>query len=215
MTRVKICGITRLEDAQHAAACGAEMLGFNFYRKSPRYISPEEARKITSSLPSTVETVGVFVNETSPAAVREIANLAGVTSVQLHGDETPEYCASLEDLHVIKALRVSERFDFANLSRFSSYRILLDSPSPSFGGSGEKFDWQIARRVRTQVPRLILAGGLDSRSAEQAIQAVNPDVLDACSLLEKSPGIKDPEKVARFIAATHAERIRIAQKRAE
>jgi phosphoribosylanthranilate isomerase len=215
MTRVKICGITRLEDAQHAAACGAEMLGFNFYRKSPRYISPEEARKITSSLPSTVETVGVFVDETSPDAVREIANLAGVTSVQLHGDETPEYCAALEDLHVIKALRVSERFDFANLSRFSSYRILLDSPSPSFGGSGEKFDWQIARRVRTQVPRLILAGGLDSRSAEQAIQAVNPDVLDACSLLEKSPGIKDPEKVARFIAATHAERIRIAQKRAE
>jgi phosphoribosylanthranilate isomerase len=207
MTRVKICGITRLEDAQHAAACGAEMLGFNFYAKSPRYIDPEVARKIVSSLPSQVETVGVFVNETSPDIVRQIANLAGVKSVQLHGDEAPEYCAALNDLNVIKALRVDDRFDLAQLARYSGCRILLDTASPVFGGSGERFDWQIARRVREHVASLILAGGLDGDSVGEAIRQVMPDAVDACSLLESSAGIKDSAKVERFIAAAHAERV--------
>ncbi len=210
MTRVKICGITRLEDAQHAVACGADMLGFNFYAKSPRYISPEDARKITSSLPSEIESVGVFVNEASPDVVRQMANLAGVTNVQLHGDESAEYCAALEDMRVIKAMRVDERFDFSNLAQFADYGILLDNASPAFGGSGSQFDWQIARQVRELVANLILAGGLDSSSVTEAIQMVSPDAVDACSLLERSPGIKDPEKVERFIAAVHAERIRIA-----
>jgi phosphoribosylanthranilate isomerase len=207
MTRVKICGITRLEDAQHAAACGAEMLGFNFYTKSPRYIAPEVARAITASLPSTVETVGVFVNEISPAEVRQIVNVAGVKSVQLHGDEDEEYCAALGDLNVIKALRVDEQFDFAQLARYTGCRILLDTASKGFGGSGTKFDWQIAQRVRQQVADLILAGGLDSNSVGEAIQQVAPDAVDACSLLESSPGIKDSTKVEQFIAAAHAGRI--------
>jgi phosphoribosylanthranilate isomerase len=210
MTRVKICGITRLEDAQHAAACGAEMLGFNFYAKSPRYISPETARKITASLPSNVETIGVFVNEISPSEVRQIANLAGVRSVQLHGDEGPEYCAALGDLNVIKALRVDERFDFAHLSRYTVCQILLDSASPFFGGSGTKFDWQITQQVRQQVASLILAGGLDADSVGEAIRQVAPDAVDACSLLENSAGIKDSTKVQRFIATAHAQRIHSA-----
>jgi phosphoribosylanthranilate isomerase len=210
MTRVKICGITRLEDAQHAAACGAEMLGFNFYAKSPRYVSPETARKITASLPSNIESVGVFVNEISPAEVRQIANLAGVKSVQLHGDEGPEYCAALGDLNVIKALRVDERFDLARLALYVDCRILLDSASSAFGGSGTKFDWQIAQRVRQQVASLILAGGLDSDSVGEAIRQVAPDAVDACSLLESTAGIKDSIKVERFIAAAHAERIHSA-----
>jgi phosphoribosylanthranilate isomerase len=207
MTRVKICGITRLEDAQHAAACGAEMLGFNFYSKSPRYIAPETARLITASLPSNVETVGVFVNEGSPDTVRQIANLAGMTSVQLHGDESSEYCSALGDLNVIKALRVDERFNFAELARYSGCRILLDSASSAFGGSGTKFDWQIAQRVRQHVANLILAGGLDSDSVGEAIRQVTPDAVDACSLLESSAGIKDPAKVERFIAAARAAQI--------
>jgi len=210
VTRVKICGITRLEDAQHAAACGAEMLGFNFYAKSPRYISPETARKITASLPSTIETIGVFVNEISPSEVRQIANLAGVRSVQLHGDEGPEYCAALGDLNVIKALRVDERFDLAHLARYTGCRILLDSASPFFGGSGTKFDWQIAQQVRQQVASLILAGGLDADSVGEAIRQVAPDAVDACSLLENSAGIKDSKKVERFIAAAHAQSIHSA-----
>jgi phosphoribosylanthranilate isomerase len=210
MTRVKICGITRLEDAQHAAACGAEMLGFNFYAKSPRYISPEAARAITASLPSNIETVGVFVNEISPTEVRQIANLAGVKSVQLHGDEGLEYCAALSDLNVIKALRVDERFDFAQLARYTGCRILLDSASPAFGGSGTKFDWQIAQRVRQHVASLILAGGLHGDSVGEAIRQVMPDAVDACSLLESAPGIKDSAKVERFIAAAHAEEIHSA-----
>jgi phosphoribosylanthranilate isomerase len=211
MTRAKICGVTRLEDAQHAAACGAEMLGFNFYAKSPRYISPEAARAITACLPSSVETIGVFVNEISPAEVRQIANLAGVKSVQLHGDESPEYCAALSDLNVIKALRVDERFDLAQLTRYTDCRILLDSVSPSFGGSGAKFDWQIAQRVRQHVASLILAGGLDSDSVGEAIRQVMPDAVDACSLLESAPGIKDSAKIERFIAAAHAQRTHSAK----
>jgi phosphoribosylanthranilate isomerase len=207
MTRVKICGITRLEDAQHAAACGAEMLGFNFYAKSPRYIAPDDACMITASLPSNVETIGVFVNEISPDEVRQIANLTGVKSVQLHGDESPEYCAALGDLNVIKALRVDERFDLTQLVRYAGCRILLDSVSPAFGGSGTKFDWQVAQRVRQHVASLILAGGLDSDSVGEAIRQVAPDAVDACSLLESSAGIKDSVKVEQFIAAAHAGRI--------
>jgi phosphoribosylanthranilate isomerase len=210
VTRVKICGITRLEDAQHAAACGAEMLGFNFYTKSPRYISPESARAITASLPSNIETIGVFVNEISPSEVRQIANLAGVKSVQLHGDESPEYCAALDDLNVIKAVRVDERFELAQLASYSGCRILLDSASPLFGGSGMKFDWNIAQRVRQHVASLILAGGLDADTVGEAIRQVEPDAVDACSLLESSPGIKDSTKVQQFIAAAHAQRIHSA-----
>ena len=210
MTRVKICGITRLEDAQHAIACGAEMLGFNFYSKSPRYVAPEAVAKITVTLPSNIETIGVFVNEESTARVREIASTAGITSVQLHGDETPEFCAALHDLHVIKAFRAGESFTSTEVAAYADCRILLDAAAPAFGGSGTKFDWEIARAVRQQVTSLILAGGLDADSIADAIATVHPDAVDACSLLECSPGIKDPNKVQAFISAVHAERLRFA-----
>jgi phosphoribosylanthranilate isomerase len=215
MTRVKICGITRMEDAQHAVACGAEMLGFNFYRRSPRYIDPECAAEITSSVPPTVETVGVFVNEQSPDRVRQLATIAGISSVQLHGEETPDFCAALSDLHVIKALRVGDEFNMREVAAYADCRILLDSATPAFGGSGAKFDWEIAREVRQQVAALILAGGLDAVSVVQAIATVQPDAVDACSLLESSPGIKDPNLVHAFIAAAHAERIRFAARSQE
>jgi phosphoribosylanthranilate isomerase len=211
MTRVKICGITKLQDALHATACGAEMLGFNFYPNSPRYIRPESAREIIASLPATVETVGVFVNEASPAVVRQLANISGIQSVQLHGNEDSQFCAALEDLNVIKVFRADDKLDVKRISNFLTYRILLDSPSTSFGGSGAKFDWQIARRVREQVPYLILAGGLNSESVTNAINTVSPDAVDACSLLESSPGIKDHQEVNRFIAVAHAINIRSAK----
>lgn len=210
MTRVKICGITRLEDAQHAVACGAEMLGFNFYSKSPRYIAPEEAAKIIASLPSTIEAVGVFVNEDNPDRVRQIAITAGLASVQLHGDEAPGFCSALADLHPIKALRVNHEFDQRIVAAYADCRILLDAATPAFGGSGKKFDWEIARAVRQQVPTLILAGGLDAQAVADAIATVHPDAVDACSLLESSPGIKDLNRVQAFIAAVHAERLRFA-----
>ena len=210
MTRVKICGITRMEDALHATACGAEMLGFNFYPKSPRYISPQAAREIIVALPKSIECVGVFVNEATPDHVRQMADQAGLSAVQLHGDETPEFCSALADLSVIKALRVSNDFDLRELVRFHDCRILLDAASAGFGGSGSRFDWEIARRVREQVTFLLLAGGLDAESVGDAIRTVSPDVVDACSLLESAPGIKDSTKVARFIANAHAQRIRLA-----
>lgn len=213
MTNVKICGITRLEDALHAIACGADMLGFNFYSKSPRYIHPEAAREITASLPSNVETIGVFVNEADASAVRQIANISGVRSVQLHGDEPYEFCSALNDFHVIKAFRVGPKFDVAEIARFADCRILLDAAAPAFGGSGAQCDWNIARQVREQVPALFLAGGLDSATVGAAIQAVAPAAVDACSLLESSPGIKDPQKVEQFIAAVHRESLNAAEHR--
>ena len=213
MTHVKICGITRMDDAQHAVACGAEMLGFNFYKKSPRYIEPASARNITASLPSSVETVGVFVNETSALAVRQIANEAGVTTVQLHGDESPEFCAALADFNVIKAFRVGPDFDLSSLANYSHCRILLDAATQTFGGSGARFDWNIARHVREQLGGLILAGGLNSESVGEAIQFVDPGCVDACSLLESEPGVKDPQKVDQFIAAVQRENLREAAQR--
>src|SRR4051812_20503405 len=165
----KICGVNRLEDALHASACGAEMLGFNFYPKSPRYIAPERAREIIAALPRSVETVGVFVNESSPARVREIAEYAGLRSLQLHGDEDVEYCAALQDLNVIKALRVDSAFGAERVAPFSQYRILLDAPSKSYGGSGEKFDWTLVQKVRPLVKYLMLAGGLGVENVDEAL----------------------------------------------
>jgi len=215
MTKVKICGITNIEDALHAAACGAEMLGLNFCPRSPRYIAPEAARKITASLPSSVETVGVFVNEARPDVVRRIAEAAGVGSVQLHGDEDPEFCAALMDLHVIKAIRVSGHEALSRIAAFSDCRILLDSPSEAFGGSGKTFDWEIARKVRELVPYLMLAGGLDAELVGEAVRLVRPDAVDACSLLERAPGSKDRLKVECFIAAVHDLPIRAGAKNSE
>lgn len=213
MTRVKICGITRLEDALHAIACGADMLGFNFYSKSPRYVRPEAAREITASLPSNVEAIGVFVNEANPAIVRQIANIAGIRSVQLHGDESLEFCTALSDLNVIKAFRVGKNFNVAEIAKFSDYRILLDASTPDFGGSGSKCDWNIARQVREMVSAIFLAGGLDADSVGEAIRTVDPGAVDACSLLEIAPGIKDPQKVESFIAAVNRENLAAAEQR--
>ena len=204
MTRVKICGITRMEDAQHAAACGAEMLGFNFYGQSPRYIAPEVAAKIVASLPANVECVGLFVNEASTEQVRRIAEIAGVRSVQLHGDESPEFCAALMDLNPIKAIRVTGEEVIAEVAQFAGTRILLDAPSQSFGGSGKTFDWNVAKKIREHCDYVMLAGGLDAANVVFAVRTVAPDAVDAVSRLESSPGIKDHDKVAKFIAMAHS-----------
>lgn len=202
MTAVKICGITRMQDAQHAVACGAEMLGFNFYRQSSRYIDPSTARAIVASVPSSVECVGVFVNE-SPEDIRSMIHMSGVRSVQLHGDESPEVCDALAEFHPIKAVRAGDSSSLAAFVAHGGARILLDTPSPELGGTGKTFDWKFVREVRAQVPFLIVAGGLDPDNVGRAIRETAADAVDACSRLESSPGIKDPKKVARFVAIAH------------
>ena len=202
MVLVKICGITTLDDALAAVAAGADALGFNFYRRSARFIEPLEARKVIGQLPSEVLSVGVFVNEHTPEQVARVADEAGVGAIQLHGDESPEYCWALEGRRVIKALRVSDDFSPESAKEFRAEAIMLDAYDPKArGGTGRVFDWNIARRTRELVPRLFLAGGLSPENVREAIAIVGPYAVDACSSLESAPGRKDPRLVRAFIRA--------------
>ena len=171
MTKVKICGITNKDDALAAAEFGADALGFVFYPKSPRYIEPERAREIIEELPPFVTSVGVFVNEWKEK-VEEIIEVSGIGAVQLHGEESPAYCASFRNVKVIKAFRVSDEFDPERLKNYSVDACLLDAYSKdAYGGTGETFSWEIARRV-SAYGRIILAGGLTPENAAQAIREV-------------------------------------------
>ncbi|HEV3469153.1 MAG TPA: phosphoribosylanthranilate isomerase [Pyrinomonadaceae bacterium] len=202
MTKVKICGITNLEDALTAVEAGADMLGFNFYRRSPRYIDPRAARRIVERLPAGVLSVGVFVNEEGPGEVLRLAAEAGVGAAQLHGAETPEFCAALGGLWTIKALRVGEDFEVASVKAYPAAAVLLDAHvRGEWGGTGRTFDWELARRARRLVPRLILAGGLTPENVAAAVSGVGPFAVDACSGVEVAPGRKSATLVRRFVAA--------------
>jgi phosphoribosylanthranilate isomerase len=200
MTRVKVCGITNLEDALAALEAGAEMLGFNFYARSPRYVPPEEARRVVERLPEGVECVGVFVNEAAPVEVERVAREACVGAVQLHGDETPEFCRALRDLTTIKALRVGPEFTPEAAARYTTDAVLLDAyVAGEWGGTGHTFDWSLARRTREAVPRLLLAGGLKPENVADAVAAVRPYAVDVCSGVETSPGRKSLPLMRRLI----------------
>jgi phosphoribosylanthranilate isomerase len=202
MAFVKICGITNLEDALVSVAAGVDALGFNFYRPSPRYIEPLAARQIIDHLPRKVLTVGVFVNEPTPEAVERIASDAGVTAVQLHGDETPDYCRELRGRYVIKVLAAGNDFQPERARDYHVQAIMLDTFDQQLrGGTGRSLDWSVARKTRELVPRLFLAGGLAAENVRSAIEAVDPYGVDACSKLEISPGKKLAERVEAFASA--------------
>ena len=201
MTLVKICGITNLNDALAAIAAGADALGFNFYKPSPRYITPQSAREIIDQLPGSPLTVGVFVNEESPQDVMNIANDAGIKALQLHGDESPEYCRELAaTTHVIKTLAVSDNFDPKLAYEYQVDAIMLDTRDNRLrGGTGRVFDWSIAQQVSQLIPKLYLAGGLSPENVAEAIKQVRPYAVDACSGLEDRPGSKNHERMRAFI----------------
>ena len=199
MTFIKICGITNLNDAHAAVAAGADILGFNFYRPSPRYIAPKSAREIINTLPDSILTAGVFVNEGSPDAVRSIANQSGVKAVQLHGDESPDFCRALNS--VIKSFAVSGNFDIKQLESYEVDAIMLDTKDNRLrGGTGRVFDWSIAQQVSRLFPKLYLAGGLSPENITEAIEMVQPYAVDACSSLEDKPGIKNHERMRVFVS---------------
>jgi len=202
MTKVKICGITNLEDALLSAKFGADALGFNFYEKSPRYIAPEKAREIIKELPAHVLKVGVFVNE-SLNEIIEIAATVKLDTIQLHGEETPKSAKELKaktNLEIIKAFRISPEFKPENVLQYEVDAILLDSYSQrEHGGTGETFDWDIAKKVQEIFPKMYLAGGLSVENITEAILAVKPFAVDACSSLEEVRGIKNHTKVINFI----------------
>lgn len=200
MTLVKICGITNLVDARAAIEAGADAIGFNFYPPSPRYISPQNARVIIDQLPSDVLTVGVFVNEESPLKVLHIAEQAGVKALQLHGDESPEYCAGLSTHFVIKVFSAASGFSDEQVRKYDVPAAMLDAgDKKTRGGTGRVVDWTFAARFRELVPRLFLAGGLSPQNVSEAIETVKPYAVDACSLLEHTPRQKNHELVRAFI----------------
>jgi phosphoribosylanthranilate isomerase len=201
MTKVKICGITNIEDARLCVKFGADALGFNFYRKSPRFIEVEKAREIIEQLHGEVLKVGVFVNE-SLENIAEIAITAKLDAIQLHGEETPKFCREIKqktNLEIIKAFRVSPDFTPEDVLKYDVDAILLDAYNPKeHGGTGETFDWEIAKKVREISPKMYLAGGLWAGNVEIAIRKVEPYGVDSCSLLEKRNGKKDEEKIRLF-----------------
>jgi phosphoribosylanthranilate isomerase len=200
MTFIKICGITNLDDALAAVDAGADALGFNFYKPSPRYVTPQTAREIIAQLPNEILTVGVFVNEPSPQSVADIADEANVSAIQLHGDESPAYCDALKPRYVIKALAASSDFDPARAAEYGVEAILLDTKDDNLrGGTGRVFDWSIAKSVRHTVPKLFLAGGLSLQNIEHALATVDPYGVDACSALEETPGKKSHERLRAFV----------------
>lgn len=201
MVRVKICGITNSDDALLAAELGADALGFIFYNKSPRYVTPGLARQIIRQLPPLVATVGVFVDEDA-ATVREVASLAGLDWIQLHGSESPEYCRSL-GRRVIKGFRVQGEEIFSRLQEYQGavQAFLLDTYKPGTpGGTGETFDWELARRASRYGP-VILAGGLTPENVAEAIRLARPAAVDVASGVEAAPGKKDPERLRAFFDA--------------
>ncbi len=197
MLKVKICGITRLEDAINAAESGADALGFVFYRKSPRYIEPDAAASIINKLPPFVTPVALFVNE-SKNKVWDVLNTTGINVLQFHGDEMPDYVSSFEQ-RVIKAIRVKDEASLQAASDFDVNAFLLDAWSPDlYGGTGKKFDWEVMRQAGT-MKRFILAGGLTPENVALAVGMIKPYGVDVSSGVESSPGVKDHEKVRRFI----------------
>ena len=195
--RVKVCGVTRLEDALLAARLGADAIGLNLWPGSRRFVAPDAAREIVARLPPFVSAIGVFVNQ-PPAEVVARAAHTGVVAVQLHGDEPHAECNGYS-LPVIKALRVTGPESVADLERYRVRAFLLDAPSAGFGGSGATFDWSLAREV-AQRSTVILAGGLTPENVAEAVRVVRPLAVDVASGVESGPGLKDPDKLARFIA---------------
>ncbi len=198
-TRIKICGITSLGDALHAARAGADALGFVFYAKSPRFIGAEAAGAIIRRLPPFVSAVGLFVNATRET-IDETAREAGLQCLQLHGDESPEFCAQFR-IPVVKAFRVRGEETLRSLDAYSHVAgWLLDAyVEGQPGGTGERFDWGLAAEAARMGCPIILAGGLKPENVAQAISGAQPYAVDVSSGVESAPGIKDASKVESFI----------------
>ncbi len=194
---VKICGITNLEDALAAVDAGAAAIGFNFYRRSPRYITPEAAARIGRALPGEILKVGVFVNE-KPRGVRDVVLRASLDVAQLHG-RTP----IPSGIRIWKALPVDAGFRREQLDDYPAEAFLLDTPAGKlYGGTGRTFDWKLIAGIPN---RIILAGGLDASNVAEAIRVSRPWGVDACSRIETAPGRKDHAKMEAFLKAALSE----------
>ncbi|RKU07212.1 phosphoribosylanthranilate isomerase [Candidatus Poribacteria bacterium] len=198
MTRIKICGVTNIDDALMSIDAGADALGFNFVPDTPRYLKDTKAAaKIIEQLPPFITTVGLFVNA-DPELIQSIADECHLDMLQLHGDESPQFCQGF-NRRVIKAVRVKDESSCSHLSDYRVSGYLLDTyVKGALGGTGVAFDWQLAIKAK-QYGRIVLAGGLDPDNVASAVQQVRPYGVDVSSRVEASPGRKDPVKVRTFI----------------
>jgi phosphoribosylanthranilate isomerase len=202
-TQVKICGITSIADAQAAVEAGADMLGFNFCEQSPRYLTVPAAKEISRLLPAFVIRVGVFVNAPKEKVAHAI-NECGLSLLQFHGDEPPEFCTQF-GLMSMKAFRIRDAESLRALPKFSTDAWLLDAYSPEArGGTGATFNWELALEARKLGKPVFLAGGLTPENVADAVRRVRPFGVDVASGVESAPGKKDPAKVRAFIEAVRS-----------
>ncbi len=198
MVKAKICGITNQDDAMKAVYAGAWAIGFVFYKKSPRYVSPSQARKIIEALPPFVTPVGVFVNQ-NERAVKDICRFTHITTAQFHGDEEPSYFKRLKEYKIIKAFRVDDLFNVDSVLKYKVDAFLFDTyQEKNFGGTGKAFNWNLLQGRKFEKP-IILSGGLTPENVQEAITVVNPYAVDVSSGVEKSPGIKDHQIMKSFL----------------
>jgi phosphoribosylanthranilate isomerase len=193
--KIKICGITNLEDALLCESLGSDAIGFIFYSKSKRYVTPESAKEIVKQLSAFTIKVGVFVNET-PEIINQISKMTGLNFVQLHGDESPQLVEEI-NLPIIKSFRIDGKFDFEVLNNYQNCYYLLDTFSESdYGGTGKTFDWKlIPDRLKSKI---ILSGGISSSNVQNLKQEINPYAIDVSSSLEEYPGKKSEKKIKDF-----------------
>ena len=197
---VKICGITNEDDALLSVAMGADAVGFNFYPHSPRYVEPDAALPIRLSLPPFLAAVGVFV-DAAPEEVRRVMERCKLDYAQLHGRETPYIVGKLGGLRIIKAIRVRDENDLSELERFNVEAFLLDTYVPARpGGTGETFDWDLARAASSRA-KVILAGGLTPDNVAEAVRRARPFAVDVASGVEEEPGVKSRKLVMDFVRA--------------
>jgi phosphoribosylanthranilate isomerase len=202
-TKVKICGVTSVADALAAVGAGADMIGLNFYEKSPRHVTLAVGAEIARALPPFVLKVGVFVNP-DEAQVLEAIAVCGLDILQFHGDEPSDFCTQF-GLMSLKALRVRDAESLKTLENFNTDGFLLDAYSQSgLGGTGEKFNWKLAIEAKKFGKPIFLAGGLMPENVADAVQQVRPFAVDVASGVESAPGKKDPAKVQAFIQAVRA-----------
>ncbi|NQY75146.1 MAG: phosphoribosylanthranilate isomerase [Candidatus Margulisbacteria bacterium] len=200
MMKIKICGITNKDDALNAVSLGVDAIGFIFYDKSPRYISPEQAEEISVFLPPFVSIVGVFVDQ-EKEYIDDVIKRCKLDIVQLHGLESPKFCLSMRR-RVIKAISIDDPSDLEQASQYQGMisALLLDTKAESIqGGTGKTFDWGLALKAKEYHIPLILAGGVTAENMKKAVHMVNPYAIDMCSGTEKSPGQKDYNKMQEVI----------------
>ena len=202
--RVKICGITNVLDALAAVDAGANALGFVFYERSSRFVTGQSAREIIGALPPFVSKVGVFVNAPE-ALVQRTIQQCGLDTLQFHGDETPQFCRKF-GLKTIKAFRIRDQQSLARLADYTEEAWLLDSDVPGrLGGTGTRFNWELAGEAKKMKRPIILAGGLTPENVAEAVRQVHPYAVDVSSGVESAPGKKDPVKMRNFIRIAQAE----------